>query len=90
MTDNLRAKVIRLAHSKPELRAALLPLLKQAAEPEVGTIALTFEVFDPGNFDSHEKRMLRNALLELVVKHKGSLKSLSLNAINKLYLGDFW
>ncbi len=31
MTDNLRAKVIRLAHQKPELREALLPLLKQAA-----------------------------------------------------------
>ena len=27
--SNLRSKVIRLAHQKPELRAALLPLLKQ-------------------------------------------------------------
>jgi hypothetical protein len=32
MTDNLRSKVIHLAHQKPELRNALLPLLKQAAE----------------------------------------------------------
>lgn len=31
MSDNLRSKVIRLAHSKPELRETLLPLLKQAA-----------------------------------------------------------
>lgn len=30
MTD-LRSKVIRLAHSRPELRPALLPLLKEAA-----------------------------------------------------------
>ena len=33
MTDKLRAKLIRLAHSKPELRAHLLPLLKTAASP---------------------------------------------------------
>lgn len=30
MTDNLRSKVIHLAHSKPDLREALLPLLKTA------------------------------------------------------------
>lgn len=29
MTDNLRSKVIRLAHQKPELREALLPLLTE-------------------------------------------------------------
>jgi len=32
MSSDLRSKVIRLAHSKPELRAHLLPLLKQGAE----------------------------------------------------------
>ena len=30
--SNLRNKLIRLAHAKPELRADLLPLLKEAAE----------------------------------------------------------
>ena len=31
MSDDLRKKVIRLAHAKPELRAKLLPLLKEAS-----------------------------------------------------------
>lgn len=31
MTDNLRTRLIRLAHQNPELRADLLPLLKQAS-----------------------------------------------------------
>lgn len=31
--SDLRSKVIRLAHEKPELRSALLPLLKEAAAP---------------------------------------------------------
>jgi len=31
MNNQLRSKLIRLAHSKPELRAHLIPLLKQAA-----------------------------------------------------------
>lgn len=30
MTDNLRSKVIRLAHARPEFRAVLLPLIKEA------------------------------------------------------------
>jgi hypothetical protein len=36
MSDDqaLRSKLIRLAHANPELRADLLPLLKQAWEPE--------------------------------------------------------
>jgi len=34
MTD-LRAKLIRLAHAKPALRPALLPLLKEAAKAPV-------------------------------------------------------
>ena len=33
--NNLRNKVIRLAHKKPELRKHLLPLLKIASEPEI-------------------------------------------------------
>ena len=33
MTTPLRASLIRLAHSNPELRPALLPLLKEAAAP---------------------------------------------------------
>lgn len=31
---NLRSKLIRLAHTKPEFRPALLPLLREAAAPE--------------------------------------------------------
>ena len=31
MSDDLRSRVIRLAHARPELRRHLLPLLKQAA-----------------------------------------------------------
>jgi len=30
--DNLRSKIIKLAHSKPELRPYLLPILKQATD----------------------------------------------------------
>jgi hypothetical protein len=32
MSDNLRSKLIRLAHHHPELRADLLPLVKKARE----------------------------------------------------------
>lgn len=32
MTDNLRSKVIRLAHANPELRPHLLPILREAAQ----------------------------------------------------------
>lgn len=33
MSDTLRTKVIRLAHTNPALRPHLLPLLKEAASP---------------------------------------------------------
>jgi 3-methyladenine DNA glycosylase/8-oxoguanine DNA glycosylase len=34
MANTLRAKIIRLAHTNPELRGDLLPLLKKAAEDD--------------------------------------------------------
>lgn len=52
MSDNLRSKVIKLAHQKPNLRPYLLPLLKKEAvvHMEVGnginraTVLLTFTI----------------------------------------------
>jgi hypothetical protein len=35
MSDNLRSKIIRLAHQQPALRPHLLPLLKEAASKTV-------------------------------------------------------
>lgn len=53
MTDNLRAKLIRLAHSKPELRAEILPLLQtttRAAAPTlVAGVKAWLKDFKPAN-----------------------------------------
>ena len=56
--SNLRSKVIRLAHARPELRPALLPLLKEAAprpkkDPNTdphGIIGMEVPAADGGNY----------------------------------------
>jgi len=57
----LRSKLIRLAHEKPELRPALLPLVKEAA---VGVTPKTLKMIqeegpesDPGSWHEHRDRL---------------------------------
>jgi hypothetical protein len=78
MTINLRAKIIRLAHAKPELRPHLLPLLKQASPSDVYQDALknlsdlsylsenVQEVLD--GFSQHYASDVRNASMDPTVK----------------------
>lgn len=41
MSNSLRSKVIRLAHTNPDLRPHLLPLLKEAAKDKVPVLHIT-------------------------------------------------
>lgn len=65
--DNLRAKVIRLAHTKPEIRPHLLPLLKEATIEHAPTAYLDSResrvvmLFDSGHDRSDEKAALSEA-----------------------------
>ena len=66
--SNLRNKVIRLAHRKPELREHLLPLLKESAPSNVKSPLSSFSI--EGYFDSPEilekahTTLLRKRLLQ--------------------------
>jgi hypothetical protein len=48
MPDELRAKVIRLAHARPELRPHLLPLLKSASRQKEAWSRIPDDHFDFG------------------------------------------
>ena len=50
MSDNLRSKVIRLAHQNPSLRPHLLPLLKTAGRPPLMLVP-GFKSFDSSEID---------------------------------------
>lgn len=53
----LRSRLIRLAHEKPELRAELLPLLKSAAEYKKGVFTLVLQETEAGWKESlHDPR----------------------------------
>lgn len=57
--SSLRSKLIRLAHSKPELRSDLLPLLKQAAGTKEEQIAIQLR-----NAKSREDALIQRVGLE--------------------------
>lgn len=64
MSDDLRSKVIRLAHTKPELRSVLLPLVKEASE-----IRNTPSEWDP-EFDKASTNDI-DAILKVVFGPRG-------------------
>ena len=86
MTDNLRSKVIRLAHQNPELRADLLPLLAHtAAQPK----AVNSDLAD----NEAEKSLRRSGELDKTLKDMsaliskvGSAKPGAFQRFDKLYL----
>ena len=62
----LRRKLIRLAHSKPELRASLLPILKTADDaPVVGMILVSSWGYDQTNVDFYEISRVLNSMVEI-------------------------
>jgi hypothetical protein len=58
MSDMLRSRIIRLAHTRPDLRSHLLPLVKEAADvpvtPKVGDILYSSWGYNQTNIDFYE------------------------------------
>ena len=67
MSDNLRSRIIRLAHTRPDLRPHLLPLLKEAADvpvtPQVGDILYSSWGYDQTNIDFYEVRKVTGSMV---------------------------
>jgi hypothetical protein len=87
--SNLRSKLIRLANKNPALRADLLPLLRVAVKDDIDSDSVLISFLTHGDFDSGDKRVLRDALLTLVAGYKSKLKGRYREVVDKLYLeGD--
>ena len=60
MSSDLRSSLIRLAHAQPQLRPALLPLLKEGAfDPSIVGI-------NPGEFDHMSEEEVEEGLVDLL------------------------
>ena len=58
--SDLRSNLIRLAHQNPELRADLLPLLKEAGSKEAGGDGLIEYVLPTGEIEKAYRNLLKD------------------------------
>ena len=58
--SDLRSKLIRLAHQNPELRADILPLLKEAGSKEAGGDGLIEYVLPTGEIEKAYRNLLKD------------------------------
>mgnify|MGYP001458923981 CR=1 FL=1 len=72
--SDLRSKVIKLAHTKPELRQHLIPLLKKAGEFQYGVAEVKYRIENPNSpvsqlmvmvsFDIHSSQVNASGLIK--------------------------
>lgn len=80
MSDALRSRIIRLAHTRPDLRPHLLPLVKEAADvlvtPQVGDILYSSWGYDQTNIDFYEVRKVTGSMVVLQKLEKRVVRDL--------------